>query len=102
MSTSSTTSRRRLPTNYKSGLPLVKRMSWTYLNPARRNLNCCNSNHLEERFQFVEYLRAQDQLERLQIEHDGLDSKFEQSRKSYRFMKIMIACIVVVFMVMKM
>ncbi|GJZ94455.1 hypothetical protein Tco_0666658 [Tanacetum coccineum] len=37
---------------------------------------------------------AQDQLERLQIEHDGLVSKFEQSIKSCKFMKIMIACMV--------
>ncbi|GKD81206.1 hypothetical protein Tco_1348045, partial [Tanacetum coccineum] len=56
----------------------------------------------EQRFMFVEHLRAHDQLERLQVEHDGLVSKFEQSRKSCRFMKTMIACMVVVFMVMKM
>nr|GFB30979.1 hypothetical protein [Tanacetum cinerariifolium] len=45
---------------------------------------------------------AKDQLERLQIKHDGLVSKFEQSEKSCRFTKILIACMVVVFMVMKM
>ncbi|GKA99231.1 hypothetical protein Tco_0827168, partial [Tanacetum coccineum] len=60
------------------------------------------TQHPEQRFLFVEHLRGQDQLEKLKIEHDGLVSKFEQSRKSCRFMKILIACMVVVFMVMKM
>ncbi|GKE61118.1 hypothetical protein Tco_1511485 [Tanacetum coccineum] len=134
MSSSSATSRRRLPTHCKCGFPLVKRVSWTDLNPARRFLNCRNSNvislnfrsydclliwcfnflpflfkllggrtvmpsgglilspwykyqmfelyvtqHHDQRFLFVEHLRAQDQLERLQVEHDGLVSKFKQS-----------------------
>ncbi|GJZ09903.1 hypothetical protein Tco_0544186 [Tanacetum coccineum] len=93
MSSSSATSRRRLPTHCKCGFPLVKRVSWTYLNPARRFLNCRNSNiarrkncdafwwidpeisslwykyqmfelyvtqYPDQRFLFVEYLRAQD------------------------------------------
>nr|GEX73389.1 hypothetical protein [Tanacetum cinerariifolium] len=60
------------------------------------------TQHPEEGYQFVEHLGAQDQLERLQIKHDGLVSKFEQSIKSCRFIKIMTACMVVVFIVMKM
>ncbi|GJR26444.1 hypothetical protein Tco_1102676 [Tanacetum coccineum] len=44
MSSSSATSRRRLPTNCKCGLPLVKRVSWTYLNLVRQFLNYRNSN----------------------------------------------------------
>ncbi|GJZ10883.1 hypothetical protein Tco_0545642 [Tanacetum coccineum] len=115
MSSSSANSRRRLPTNCKCGLPLSKRVSLTDLNPARRFLNCRNSNISnkkkcndfwwidpeisspwytyqmfklyvtqtpDERFLYLEHLRAQDHLERLQIEHDGLVSKFEQSKKS--------------------
>nr|GEW11045.1 putative nucleotidyltransferase, ribonuclease H [Tanacetum cinerariifolium] len=44
MSSSSATSRRRLTTNCKCGFPLVKRVSWTHLNPGMRFLNCPNSN----------------------------------------------------------
>ncbi|GJX13692.1 hypothetical protein Tco_0205450 [Tanacetum coccineum] len=44
MSSSSSTSRRRLPTHFKCGFSLVKCVSWTDLNPARRFLNCRNSN----------------------------------------------------------
>nr|GEV23862.1 hypothetical protein [Tanacetum cinerariifolium] len=109
MSSSSFTSHRRLPTHCKCGFPLVKRMSWTDLNPGRRFLNYPSSNiaskkecdafwwidheisstwykyqmfelyvtqHPEQRFMFVEHLRAQDQFERLQVEQDGLVSKF--------------------------
>ncbi|GKB93409.1 hypothetical protein Tco_0979546 [Tanacetum coccineum] len=98
MSSSSATYRRRLPTNCKCGFSLVKRVSWTDLNLGRRFLNRHNSNisnpwykyqmfevyvtqNPDERFLYVEHLRAQDQLERLQIEHDGLVSKFKQSKK---------------------
>ncbi|GKB06482.1 hypothetical protein Tco_0834715, partial [Tanacetum coccineum] len=42
------------------------------------------TQHPKQRFLFVEHLRAQDQLKRLQVEHDGLVSKFEQSKKSCR------------------
>nr|GEX17211.1 RNA-directed DNA polymerase, eukaryota, reverse transcriptase zinc-binding domain protein [Tanacetum cinerariifolium] len=58
--------------------------------------------HHDQRFLFVGHLRAQDQLERLRVDHDGLVSKFEESKKICKFMKIMIASMVVVFMVMKM
>ncbi|GKB50573.1 hypothetical protein Tco_0901326 [Tanacetum coccineum] len=44
MSSSSSISRRRLPTKCKCGFPLVKPVSWTYLNPGRRFLNCRNFN----------------------------------------------------------
>ncbi|GKF15318.1 hypothetical protein Tco_0056780, partial [Tanacetum coccineum] len=44
MSLSSTTSHRRLPTNCKCGLSLVKHVSWTDLNPDMRFLKCRNSN----------------------------------------------------------
>ncbi|GKC97471.1 hypothetical protein Tco_1167746, partial [Tanacetum coccineum] len=39
------------------------------------------TQHPEQRFLFVEHLRAQDQLERLQVKHDRLVSKFKQSKK---------------------
>ncbi|GJU84748.1 hypothetical protein Tco_1292294 [Tanacetum coccineum] len=39
------------------------------------------TQHPDQRFLFLEHLRAQDQLERLQVEHNGLVSKFEQRRK---------------------
>nr|GEX36737.1 hypothetical protein [Tanacetum cinerariifolium] len=54
------------------------------VNHARRFLNCRNLNHSKQKFLFVEHLKAQDKLERVQVEHDGLVSKSEQSRKSCR------------------
>ncbi|GJS01473.1 hypothetical protein Tco_0317981 [Tanacetum coccineum] len=120
---SSSTSRRRLPTNCKYEFPLVKRVSWidlnlvkrvswTDLNPGKRFLNIHNSNsNIPDKKKCIDFFWidleinnpwVQDQLERLQIEHDGLVSKFEQSRKSYKFTKIMIARIMVVVIVLKM
>ncbi|GJY10761.1 hypothetical protein Tco_0378946 [Tanacetum coccineum] len=47
------------------------------------------TRHSDQRFLFVKHIWAQDQLERLQVEHDGLVSKFEQSRKSCRLLHLM-------------
>nr|GEY88567.1 hypothetical protein [Tanacetum cinerariifolium] len=39
------------------------------------------TQHPDQRFLFLKHLRAQNQLERLQVEHDGLVSKLNKAEK---------------------